>query len=1169
MASEHPDRFGRFALLSILGEGGMGRVYRARIEGPGGFRKDLALKVLRAEPDRDPERLAAALAKEARIGALLRHANLVDLYDFGVLDGQPWFSMGLVPGRSLDKIAADVGPMEPTRAVSLLAQTALGLAAIHELEIDGQSAGLVHRDLKPANVLVTPDDHVKLADFGISRGQHALTATATESLRGTPAYMSPEQARSAELDARSDLFALGLIGFELVTGSRFLRGGSIFEVMFSLLQVEQRLDDVRAIDAQVPGLGTLLADCLREDPDDRPNSARVVRDRLQALDPRSGAASRADWATTTLNAAAVDAPTIARGALGNLRPAPDTFVGRDRELLALREALQTPGRVVSLLGPGGTGKTRLAQELGLGIREDYPGGAWFIDLTEARSLDGICAAVAHTLDIPLGHGGGKPAERVGAALAGRGPTLFLFDNFEQVQRFAADTVGAWAGLCPHSRFVVTTRQRLALGSEHVVRVGPLRAPLLAPQTTEQLASVPAVQLFVDRARRSRPDFELSDDNAMSIAALLRSLDGIPLAIELAAARVRVLSVERLLERLPQRFDLLSTGRTDVTGRQATLRATIDWSWTLLEPWEQAGLAQASVFRGGFTLEAAEAVLDLSGTPGAPWVLDVVQALEDKSLLHSVTAPSGEIRFLHYESIREFAAEKLGDDTEQAVLRHIAWFSKRGTPESIEALSRKGGTTRRKRLTEDLENLWLAAERAVEQGLPEEAADATLAAADLLAFSGPLPIPLRMLTTVLDTPGLSERQRIRLLLARGFVYSLLSEEALAEPDLNRAEEMAHAAQEPLLEGIAWAEQGRLYLGGSNPQQRELLERARARFVELGDVRREGWILCSLAVRDSIEGRFQEARAGNEEALLKLKRSGDQLTSLVALGNLAVSYKDLGMNMLQLATLNEALRLSRELGARRFEAIVLVNLGVYQHYLGQLRRAEETYRKARALALEIGFKAVEGNALGNIGDVLKDQGRLGEAEGWLRQALEYTTGSGDVNHHVGQLTELAEILLGLGRLDEAEEAIAEAQELAPTMGNPRHVGQASVCRAWLLRLRGEHEAAVQQLDAADAVMQDLAETRFYLAGRLERAELAHTRGDHERARQIAIEADEGVRDVQDPLLLGALLSVRGRAERAVGDRQAWAATASELADTLDGIELAPESELRQALSALRAP
>ena len=1147
----------------------MGRVYRAQIEGPEGFRKDLALKVLRAVPDRDPERLAVALAKEARIGALLRHANLVDLYDFGVLDGQPWFSMELVPGRSLDLILAHEGPMEPPRAVALLAQIALGLAAIHELEIDGTPAGLVHRDLKPANVLVTPDDHVKLADFGISRGQHALTATATESLRGTPAYMSPEQARSAELDARSDLFALGLIGWELITGHRFLRGGTIFEVMFSLLQVEERLDDVRALDELVPGLGGLLAECLREDPTNRPDTARSLRTRLLGLAMRPGAQARPDWARTTLSASAVTVAFDGEAtAQGNLRSSSDSFVGRDKELLAVREALQTPARVVSLLGPGGTGKTRLAQEFGLGVRDDYPGGAWFIDLTEARTLDGICAALAHTLDIPLGHGGGAPTERLGAAIAGRGPTLLLLDNFEQVQGFAADTVGVWAGRCPQSRFVVTTRQRLGLGSEHVVRVGPLRAPLLAPQALDQLALVPSVQLFVDRARRSRPDFALTDDNATPIAALVRSLDGIPLAIELAAARVRVLSVERLLERLPQRFDLLSTGRTDVTGRQATLRATIDWSWTLLEPWEQTGLVQASVFRGGFTLEAAEAVLDLSAWPDAPWVLDVVQALEDKSLLRSITAPSGEIRFLHYESIREFAAEKLGDDTGPTVLRHIACFSKRGTPAAIEALSTKGGTTRRRRLVEDLENLWLAAEQAVEHGLPDEAADATLAAANLLAITGPLPIPLRMLTTVLGIPGLAERQRIRLLIARGAVHSLLSDDERARPDLLLAEELAHRTQEPLLEGIAWAELGRLQLENPEDGQTELLERARARFAELGDIRREGWIMCSMAVRDAIAGRVTEARALNEEALLKLRRTGDQMSSLIALGNLAIAYKELGMSLLQIATMNEALKQTRELGARRYEAIMLINLGVYHHHLGQLRRAEELYREARTLAREIGFAMGQANALGNIGDVLKDQGRLAEAEPWLREALEFTADSGNVNHHTGQLVELAQIQLALGRTDDAEAAIDEALELAATLGNPRFVGQGLVCRAALFRLRRQYPDAAATLEAADARLAPLPEARYRLLSRLERAELLMNMGDHDGVRVLVAEIDEDVRDVQDPMLLAALLSVRGRAELALEDRVSVERTAAELADTLDGVELAPEAELLKVLSALRA-
>ena len=1165
--SSAPDRFGRFALLDLLGEGGMGRVYRARIEGPGGFRKDLALKVLRAEPDRDPERLASALAKEARIGALLRHPNLVDLYDYGVLDGQPWFSMELVPGHSLDRILDDGGPMEPSRAAALLAQIALGLAAIHELDIEGEPAGLVHRDLKPANVLVTPDDHVKLADFGISRGQHAITATATESLRGTPAYMSPEQARSLELDGRSDLFALGLIGWELITGQRFLRGGSVFEVMFSLLQVEQKQDEVRALDSRAPGLGTLLASLLREDPAQRPSSARAVRDQLLALDLRARPAAKPEWATSTLSSTATT--LLAPSSGGNLQAAPDSFVGRDRELVALREALQTPGQVVSLLGPGGTGKTRLARELGLGVQDEYPGGAWFVDLTEARTQEGICAAVAHALDIPLERGGGDPTDRIGAVLTQRGRLLLLLDNFEQVQGFAAATVGAWARLAPGCRFVVTTRQRLALGAEQVVRVGPLRSPISGAASPDQLAEVPAVRLFVDRAQRSRPDFTLNDENASVIATLVRALDGIPLAIELAAARVRVLSVARLLERLPQRFNLLSTGRTDVTGRQATLRATIDWSWTLLHPWEQAGLAQASVFRGGFTVEAAEAVLDLSAWPDAPWVMDVVQALEDKSLLRSVAAPSGEMRFVHYESIREFAAEKLREQADPKMLagRHLDWFSKRGTAAAIDSLSTKGGIARRRRLKEDLENLWHAAELAVELGRPDAAADATLAAADVLAFVGPLGIPLRMLTTVLAVDGLSEHQRIRLLLARGQVHNLLSDVDLAKQDLREAERRAHAAGESHLEAIAWAELGRVVLGSADGEQEDLLERARQAFIAAGDARREGWVLCFQAVKDSIAGRFEDSRAKNEQALRKLRRAGDRMTSLVALGNLAISYKEVGMSMLQLATLNEALRLARELEARRYEAVVLTNLGVYHHYVGQLRRAEELYEEARALARSIGFKSVEGNATGNLGDVLKDQGRFAEAESWLRVSLEFTEASGELNHHTGQLVELAQILLALGKLDEAEEAIAEAAALAPKVGNPRHIGQADVCLGELHRQRGEYDTAEAVLERAEATLADLHESRFLVEARTARAELALTRGDAPRAQQIAASTDDQARDVGDPVVHAGVLSVRARAERAL-DLPTWPATAAELADVLDGVELGPQAPLRQVLDALRS-
>lgn len=1145
-------RFGRFTLLEVLGEGGMGRVHRARIDGPDGFRKELALKVLRADKDRDPESMAGQLAKEARIGGLLRHPNLVDLYDFGVEDGSPWFSMELVPGRSLDRILAAKGTLPPRRARDLLAQIALGLAAIHELEVDGSSAGLVHRDLKPANVLVTPDDHVKLADFGISRGSHALIATQTDSLRGTPAYMSPEQARNQELDARSDLFALGMIGFELLTGRRFLTGRTVFEVMFGLLQVEQRQEELRALDAAAPGLGSILADCLREDPDTRPPSARDVRARLLALTLAEGA--DASVVTTLV------APTPGGSPAGNLRVTPDTFVGRTAELAALRDALTAPRRVVSLLGPGGTGKTRLAQELGLGLRDDYPGGVWFADLTEARTLDGVCVTVAHALDIPLR--GADPADQIAAAIEGRPPLLLLLDNFEQVQKMAPATVGAWARRCPDARFVVTTRQRLQLGSEHVVRVGPLRGPGTGDE--EDLASLPAVQLFVDRARRCRPDFALDEANSAHVAQLLRALDGIPLAIELAAARVRVLSVERLLQRLPRRFDLLSTGRTDVTGRQATLRATIDWSWNLLEPWEQAGLAQASVFRGGFTVEAAEAVLDLWAHDGAPWVLDVVQALEDKSLLRSVTADSGDVRFLHYESIREFAAEKLdAEGSVDVAWRHIDHFARLGTRDALEALFRKNGRVRLQRLGEELENLAAASQRALDHGLLDSAAATALAAAELLRHTGPLRKAVELVTRPLDA-GATGLSRIRCMLARGRVLSLIGDHVDAKAALLQAEELASGDQ-PLLEAVAWAELGRLRYNSPDMGQGEYLRRARERFAELGDVRREGSVLCSLAVRDGVEGRFAESREHNEEALRKLKRAGDAMTSLMALGNLAISYKEMGMNVLQLATLNEALRLARELKSRRHEASILINLGVHHHMVGRLGRAEALYREAHDLGREIGLRAVHALCLGNIADVLKDQGRLEEAETTFRAALDLTRATGNARHEAGQTVELAQVLTGLGKLDEAEQALDRADELAASLGNPRHIGEAAVARAVIRRLRGDHAGAGALLDEAEATLEPLPEQRFHVKARVERLRLVAADQGPAAACELAEDLAAPVREIEDPMISAAFLIARAGAQREVGDPGAGASL-EELRELVESMELAPESGLRRALAAL---
>ena len=307
----------------------------------------------------------------------------------------------------------------------------------------------------------------------------------------------------------------------------------------------------------------------------------------------------------------------AREVRNNLPAERDAFVGRGPDLRALSKRFDDGARLVTLLGPGGTGKTRLMIRYAYASLGEWSGGVYFCDLSEARSLDGIYFAVARALGVHLG--AGDAGVHLGDAIAGRGRCLVAIDNFEQVVEHAAGTVGRWLDAAAHASFVVTSRERLQLPGEDVYPLEPL--PL----------DKDAIDLFAARARSQRPDFTVDDNNRDAVAEVVRLLDGLPLAIELAAARVSVLSPAQLVVRMRDRFQLLA-GVGGSAGRQATLRTAIDWSWHLLAPWEQAALSQCSVFDGGFTLLAAEAVLDLSTWENAPPAMDAVQALVDKSLL---------------------------------------------------------------------------------------------------------------------------------------------------------------------------------------------------------------------------------------------------------------------------------------------------------------------------------------------------------------------------------------------------------------------------------------------------------------------------------------------------------------------------------------------------------
>jgi serine/threonine protein kinase len=284
---DFPVPFGRYTLLGLLGEGGMARVFRAELQGARGFRKRSAVKVIRAAIGEMDARLTRALIHEARLGGLLHHPNVVETYDFGMENEQAWIAMEFVEGVCLSQLLQQDEPLPPPVALEMAAQICAGLDHAHTLSVDGEPAPLVHRDLKPSNVMVANTGLLKVLDFGIAKATHiGGNTTETGLTKGTPAYMSPEQAAGQEVDARSDLFAVGCLLYEMLTGKRFFSGDTVYAIMMNVVRVEDLLKDIERLDmveAAVPGASVVVRRCMRADRAHRYASAAELERAIRSL----------------------------------------------------------------------------------------------------------------------------------------------------------------------------------------------------------------------------------------------------------------------------------------------------------------------------------------------------------------------------------------------------------------------------------------------------------------------------------------------------------------------------------------------------------------------------------------------------------------------------------------------------------------------------------------------------------------------------------------------------------------------------------------------------------------------------------------------------------------------------------------------------------------------
>ena len=397
-------------------------------------------------------------------------------------------------------------------------------------------------------------------------------------------------------------------------------------------------------------------------------------------------------------------------------PAPLTrFVGREAEL-AEAAALLAHVRLLTLTGPGGAGKTRLALRLASAVAKDFPDGVWFVDLSALSGGEFVLDEVAITLGVKEPRAGRTLAEAVGRYLA-RGRTLLVLDNCEHVVESAAEVLAVLLAAAPALKVVATSREPLAVGGEVTWAVPPLN-------------DADAVELFSDRARQARPQFQLRPEDADAVHVICRRLDSLPLAIELAAARTRALAPGDIAARLKDHFELLPAGPRTAPARQATLSASFDWSYDLLSTRERALLRQCSVFVAGFDLEAASAVCSPGGA-------DVLAALVDRSLLVVQDVSQSSPRYRMLETIREFAAQRLAEAGERDLIRtrhrdHYLAFAEAAEPELLSPDEDRW----RARLTAEQDNLRAALAWSRDRGDAE--ALATMVAALVWFWTVPAP-----------------------------------------------------------------------------------------------------------------------------------------------------------------------------------------------------------------------------------------------------------------------------------------------------------------------------------------------------------------------------------------------------------------------------------------------
>ncbi|HKA10504.1 MAG TPA: BTAD domain-containing putative transcriptional regulator [Candidatus Dormibacteraeota bacterium] len=671
----------------------------------------------------------------------------------------------------------------------------------------------------------------------------------------------------------------------------------------------------------------------------------------------------------------------------NLRAQPTTFVGREELLERLRELLDR-SRLVTLVGPGGAGKTRLAAELAASERSRYADGVWMVELAplsdQADLPQSVLAALGLRERSLLERGRGpvtEPLDGLLGALAGR-RLLIVMDNCEHLVEAAARIADAIVGRCPAVRILATSREPLVVTGETLCPVPSLRLPPedVAP---EDAAGYAAVRLFLDRGSAARPDFALTAHTVAAVVQICRRLDGLPLAIELAAARLRSLSVAQVAERLDDRFALLTGGTRTALARHQTLRAVVDWSWELLDEPERALLRRLSVFAGGATLEAAERACAGVGLARAG-ILDILASLVDKSLVEADGVQRDEMRYRLLDTVRAYGAERLREAGETTAVgrAHAEYFcdlAERAEPE----LRARNQLTWLARLDAEHDNLRAALRWAVDSRDTELAMRLFGALAWYWSLRGRLPEGRSWLRSVMAMPG----EVPALVRARADVMAGLWSWAVDSPEAavaaaGRARALYKQSGQPPHPLLLVVEPLLALLDDDVDRARALADAVLAD-AGAGEVS-HATALLMIGIIESLRGEMDNAERASEEAVVRFRELGERAGLAQALASLAEIAEARGDHHRALAVAEEAVGLARELGAPTEIPVLLAQVGSAQVMTGEVELGLATAEDGLRLAMEGGIPDVVAPASVAVAALARSRGDLARARQLYEEA-----------------------------------------------------------------------------------------------------------------------------------------------------------------------------------------